>query len=101
MAILSSDFEEKTNRHLGFEIDGAASYGFGTCMFGSPNERERVSVKGARPRARCGQWGRTQLMAVRCLSLLVSACVSLASPLASGSSPSKSKPSYNRDIRPV
>src|SRR6266545_3337348 len=68
-------------------------------MFGSPDEM--VSVEGARPRAWCGRWSRTLLTQVLCLSLFVPAGRSLAGLDGPKSSPSKSKPSFNRDVRPI
>src|ERR1044071_7090031 len=68
-------------------------------MFRSPNET--VSAKAAHPGAGCRRLWRTLLTARVGLALLVFAWTSFASSAASSSSDSKSKLSYNRDIRPL
>src|SRR5881394_995746 len=68
-------------------------------MFGSTNEM--ISAEAVRPRTRCGQSTRTLLTAVLGLSFLAPSWMDVAISAESRSSPSKSKLSYNRDIRPV
>src|ERR1043165_4358654 len=66
-------------------------------MFSSRNEIVFVPL----PRARCGRSGWTLLTKILCLSVLVPPAVSFAASDAPKSSLARSKPAYNRDIRPI
>src|ERR1043165_3048059 len=66
-------------------------------MFSSRNEIVFVPL----PRARCGRSGWTLLTKILCLSVLVPPAVSFAASDAPKSSLARSKPAYNRDIRPT